>query len=304
MELCGVSDGRLFIFGLGFSAIAIAGRLMQEGWHVEGTVRDAGKAKDLRAQGIHAHVYDGADALPDLAGALSAASHLLISVPPRGHGDPVLRDYAATIRCVAKNLDWIGYLSTVGVYGDRQGADVDEDSELLPASERGERRVMAEEGWRELAGEADVPLAIFRIAGIYGPGRNQLETVRAGTAKRIIKDGQVFNRIHVEDIATAVIASMRNPPDGVRAYNLADDEPAPPADVVAYAAGLLGIAPPPAIPFEQAELSPMARSFYGESKRVSNARIKTELGVRLKYPSYREGFQALLAQMRSGQAAK
>ncbi|NWG45986.1 MAG: NAD-dependent epimerase/dehydratase family protein, partial [Alphaproteobacteria bacterium] len=204
----------------------------------------------------------------------------------------------ADIAALAPGLVWVGYLSTTGVYGDRGGEWVDEESPLAPTTERGARRVEAEAGWRALAEAHGLPLHIFRLAGIYGPGRNQLETVRAGTARRLHKPGQVFSRIHVEDVAACLLASLRRPRPGA-VYNLCDDEPAPPAEVVAHAAALLGVPPPPLEDFETAAptLSPMARSFYAESKRVRNDRLAAELGVRLRYPSYREGLAALAATL-------
>lgn len=286
----------LFIFGLGYSASMLAHRLMAQGWTVAGTVRSPGKAQALTDAGIAALVHDKGKS-EAIADRLKRASHILSSVPPDEEGDPVLRAFAPLIAGQADRLSWLGYLSTVGVYGDRQGGMVDEGSDLRPANERSRRRVEAERQWTALARRMGAALAIFRIAGIYGPGRNPLEAMLAGTARRIVKPGQVFNRIHVADIATAIAASMARPPDGVRAYNLADDMPSPADEVVAHAAGLLGLEPPPEIPLAQAGLSPMGLSFYGESKRVLNRRIKQELGVVLAYPSYREGLAALHAAM-------
>ena len=211
-------------------------------------------------------------------------------MPPDEAGDPVLDCYAKAI--AGLGTEWIGYLSTTGVYGDRAGGWVDEASDLRPAGERGRRRVAAERGWLDLWEQSGRPAHLFRLAGIYGPGRGPFEQVRAGTAKQVIKPGQVFSRIHVHDIVQVLEASMARPNPGA-IYNVCDDDPAPPQDVIAEASRLLGLAPPPEIPFETAALSPMARSFYEESKRVSNRRIKEELGVRLRYPSYREGLAAL-----------
>ncbi len=191
----------------------------------------------------------------------------------------------------AAQLDWVGYLSTTGVYGDHGGGWVDEDTPLTPGTRRGAMRLAAEDAWRAIP---DLPLHIFRLAGIYGPGRGPFAKVRAGTARRIVKPGQVFSRIHVEDIAQVIEASLRQPDPGA-VYNLCDDDPAPPQDVILHAAELLGVTPPPEEPFESAEMGAMARSFYAESKRVSNRRIKEELGVRLYYPDYRAGLAALLA---------
>jgi nucleoside-diphosphate-sugar epimerase len=226
-----------------------------------------------------------------MVAALGGTTHLLHSIPPGHDGDPVLRHYRAEIAHLS-TLDWIGYLSTVGVYGNYAGAVVDETAQPHPNNERTRARVVAESGWLALGEEAGRPAQVFRLAGIYGPGRSALDKLRAGTARRIVKPGQVFNRIHVEDIATVLEASIARPRAGAT-YNVADDEPAPPEDVIAYGAELLGIEPPPEVPFEEADLSPMARSFYGDSRRISNALIKSELGVRLAYPNYREGLQTL-----------
>jgi nucleoside-diphosphate-sugar epimerase len=223
-----------------------------------------------------------------LAPALARATRVLTSVAPDGAGDPILRDHSAEL--AAARPEWVGYLSTTAVYGDHQGGWVDEETPLTPSTERGAARVRAEADWAALG----LPLHIFRLAGIYGPGRGPFEKVRDGTARRIIKPGQVFSRIHVEDIAQVVAASMARPRPGA-VYNVCDDDPAPPEDVIGHAAELLHLPVPPAIPYDQAEMTPMARSFYAESKRVRNDRIKDELGVRLRYPTYREGLAALLA---------
>jgi nucleoside-diphosphate-sugar epimerase len=249
-------------------------------------------------------IFDGASAEPGIARALTGADALLVSIPPDAEGDPTLRHFAAAI-AAAPRLAWIGYLSTVGVYGDHGGGFVDEDTPPQPLGARSRRRLEAEEAWLELGDRAGKAVHVFRLAGIYGPGRNALAQLGAGTARRIIKPGQVFNRIHVEDLAAVLAASIARPRAGA-VYNLADDEPAPPQDVVAYAAGLAGIAPPPAVAYEEARLTGMAASFWGECKRVGNRRIKDELGVALSYPSYREGLAALHAAgegRRSGQAA-
>lgn len=261
---------RLFVHGLGYSAERLALRLASEGWEIAGTTRDSGKAKRFAARGWNRFARE-------------EATHLLISAPPGEAGDPFLPGFEAL-----PGLLWAGYLSTTGVYGDRSGGWVDEESALLPTGVRGRRRVEAETGW----GALGLPLHVFRIAGIYGPGRNALAAARTGRARRIVKPGQVFSRIHVDDIAAVLAASIARPNPG-RAYNLADDRPAPPAEVTEFACGLLGLKPPPAEPFETAGLSPMAAGFYRDSKRVSNARIKAELGVRLRYPTYREGLRAL-----------
>lgn len=272
----------LLSIGHGYSAQALARRLVPQGWRLIGTTRTPEKAKALAATGIEALIWPGAD-LP-----LSDATHVLTSVSPTSDGDPVLTAHRAAFQS-ADHLRWVGYLSTTGVYGDHDGAWVDEDTSLTPSTQRGLLRKNAETAWTAL----DVPLHIFRLAGIYGPGRGPFSKVRSGTARRIIKDGQVFSRTHVEDIAQVLEASIRRPNPG-RAYNVCDDDPAPPQDVIAYAAELLGVEVPAAIRFSEADLSPMARSFYAESKRVRNDRIKDELGVKLIYPDYRAGLRALL----------
>lgn len=281
----------LLSIGHGYSARALARRLLPFGWRVIGTTRSPDRADALRAEGTEPLIWPG----EGLAAALGQATHLLTSVAPGREGDPVLATEAAAIAAAAPKLQWVGYLSTVGVYGDHQGGWVDETTPLTPATARGRARVAAEAAWSALARQAGLPLHIFRIAGIYGPGRGPFEKVRDGSARRIIKPGQVFSRIHVEDIAQVLAASIARPDPGA-IYNLCDDDPAPPEDVLSYAAELLGLPAPPAVAYDAAEMTPMARSFYAESKRVRNDRIKTELGVRLLYPDYRSGLQALLAQ--------
>ena len=284
---------RLFCFGLGFSARALAARLRPAGWRIAGTTRGAEKAAALRAEGIEAFAFDRGRPLADPVAALAGTTHVLSSVPPDEAGDPVMDHHATDLRACG-GLSWLGYLSTTGVYGDRAGGWVDEDSAFEPTGARGRRRVDAERAWLDLYREDGLPVHVFRLAGIYGPGRNALETVRAGRARRIDKPGQVFSRIHVADIAAVLEASIARPHAG-RAYNVCDDHPAPPQEVIAHACALLGRDPPPLVPFEAAELSPMGRSFYRDNKRVSNRRIKEELGVALAYPDYKAGLQALLA---------
>lgn len=279
----------LLSFGHGFSAQALARRLPPD-WRVIGTTRSQDKAAALMAAGTEPRLWPGADMTP----ALDAATHLLLSAAPDAEGDPVLRALGPEIAARAGQLAWVGYLSTTGVYGDHGGEWVTEESPLTPATERGQARVRAEAAWRRLHDDHGLPLHIFRLAGIYGPGRGPFAKVRNGTARRIIKQGQVFSRTHVDDIAQVLHASILAPAPGT-AYNVCDDDPAPPQDVIAEAARLLGLPVPEAVAFEDAEMSPMARSFYAESKKVSNARIKEDLGVRLLYPDYRSGLRALLA---------
>ncbi|WP_133611761.1 SDR family oxidoreductase [Dongia mobilis] len=281
--------GHLFCFGLGYSARRLADRLLSAGWRVSGTCRSPEKRQALARAGIAAEIFDREHPVPDLARHLAAATHLLSSVPPDGAGDPVIDLHRAEIDAAAPHLAWIGYLSTTGVYGDRGGAWVDEQSDLSPSGERGRRRLLAERAWAALA----QPAHLFRLAGIYGPGSSALDTVREGRARRVVKPGQVFSRIHVDDIVNVLTASMARPNPGA-AYNVCDDDPAPPADVITFACTLLGVAPPPEVPYESADLSPMARSFYDDNKRCRNDRIKHELGVTLAYPDYRTGLRALL----------
>lgn len=285
-----VTDKHLFAFGFGSTASALAARLQGRGWRVSGTCRTSKKAEAIRSTGVQPHLF-GEDQKLD-AHAFDSVTHLLISIPPIAEGDPVLQALQGEIASRRESIEWIGYLSTTGVYGDRAGALVDETMEMAPTSDRGRRRQAAEEAWFALGREMGVPVQTFRLAGIYGPGRNQIVSLRTGKARRIVKPGHVFSRIHVEDIATVLEASIAKPNAGA-AYNVCDDEAAPPQDVVAFAADLIGMVPPPEVAFENADLSPMAKSFYAESKRVSNERIKQELGVELRFPTYREGLRAL-----------
>ncbi|WP_420568873.1 SDR family oxidoreductase [Thalassovita sp.] len=276
----------LISFGHGYSAAALAQRLISRDWRVFGTTRSPEKAKPIRETGVTPIVLDDKDA--QVESALSHATHLLISAGPGADGDPTLRRFGAQI-AAAPHLEWVGYLSTTGVYGDHQGGWVDENTPLTPSTQRGKWRVAAEREWQSLG----LPLHIFRLAGIYGPGRGPFAKVRSGTARRIIKENQVFSRIHVEDIAQVLHASITRPNPGA-IYNVCDDLAAPPQDVIAHAANLLGLPVPPAVPFEHADMTPMARSFYAESKRVRNDRIKDELGVSLTYPDYQSGLAALI----------
>jgi nucleoside-diphosphate-sugar epimerase len=291
--------GQMLIFGAGYTGRVFGARLAQEGWRVWGTTRERERLEGLAGVGIEPLLWPG----EDLAPAIAAADHLLVCTAPDVEtGDPVLRDWRAAMAAAAPRLKWVGYLSTTAVYGDHAGGWVDEETPLAPATPRGRARVAAEAAWQALAEETGLPLHIFRLAGIYGPGRGPFAKLRAGTARRIVKPGQVFSRIHVEDIATVLAASVARPNPGA-IYNVCDDDPAPPEEVIAHAARIMGLPVPPAEDFATAQMSPMARSFYAESKRVRNDRIKRELGVKLKYPTYKAGLEALLKAEKAAGAA-
>jgi nucleoside-diphosphate-sugar epimerase len=286
---------RIFLLGAGYSARAFAFRQRGQAEAIFGTTRSPEKLETLRRQGIKPLLFNGDEIGSETAAALKHATHLALSAAPgtdaeNGAGDPLLPHVDGRIRQFMPDLRWIGYLSTVGVYGDHGGDWVDETSECRPVSRRSVARLAAERAWQALAGQAGLPLAVLRLAGIYGPGRNALANLAAGTARRIVKPGQVFNRIHVEDIAGALALLAEREAGGV--FNLADDMPSPPQDVVAFAAALMGVEPPPEVDFGTAEMTPMARSFYGENKRVSNARLKAA-GYRLAFPDYASALTAM-----------
>ena len=286
-----VGTKRLFCFGLGYSATELAARLAREGWTVSATATTQTGAERIAALGYEAYVFDGTHADPAIPRALETASHVVLSAPPGPIGDPAFVQFGKAL-ADSQTARWIGYLSTIGVYGDWQGGWVDEDSELRPKSARSLRRAAAEQAWLDLGRETGKTVLVFRLAGIYGPGRGAIENVLDGTARRLIKPDQVFNRIHRDDIAGILQAAIQHTPKHT-IYNVTDDEPAPPQDVVAYAAHLLGHPVPPDIAYDPATLSPMGASFYSENKRVSNARAKADLGWQLEYPTYREGLSAL-----------
>ena len=275
------SHKTLLCIGFGYTARALAAALAGPDWRIIGTTRDRAEAAPMA--GVTLCTWPG-DPVP-----LSGVTHVLLSIAPTEGGDPVLASMAEDIAALP-GLEWVGYLSTTAVYGDHNGAWVDETTPLTPASRRGDLRVEAEAGWQAIA---DLPLHIFRLAGIYGPGRGPFAKLMSGRARRIVKPGQVFSRIHVDDIAQVLVASIARPDPGA-IYNVCDDEPAPPQDVLGFAAELLGLPMPAEVPFDEAGMSPMARSFYGENKRVRNDRIKDELGVRLLFPDYRSGLRAVL----------
>lgn len=280
----------LLSLGHGFSAQALASLLVKDGWRVIGTTRKPEKLDQLKAAGVEPLLWPC-----DLTDVLSEATHVMTSAGPDAEGDPILRLVGEDIAKAAPNLQWVGYLSTTGVYGDHDGGWVDEGSDLDPATVRGQRRVKAERAWLDMPG---LPVHVFRLAGIYGPGRGPFAKLRRGVAQRVIKKNQVFSRIHVEDIAQVLKASIDAPNPG-RVYNVCDDDPQPPEVVIEYAAELLGMEPPPAVSFEEADMSPMARSFYSDSKRVRNDRIKDELGVKLLYPDFKSALHAMLAAERN-----
>jgi nucleoside-diphosphate-sugar epimerase len=282
-------SAHLFSYGHGYSAAALAKLLLPADWTITGTTRNAEKAQTLRKMGINARVTPNDDISDDIKN----TTHLLISAAPTTDGDPFLCKHMNDLK-TAKKLEWVGYLSTTGVYGDHDGGWVDETSPLTPATARGKARVAAEAQWINVCKDLGLNLKIFRLAGIYGPGRGPFAKVRNGTARRIIKPNQVFSRIHVEDIAQVLLASI-NRPKSSQIFNVCDDMAAPPEDVIGYAAELLGLPLPPTQDFETANMTPMARSFYAESKKVRNDRIKSELGVELIYPDYMTGLNALLA---------
>ena len=279
----------LLAMGLGYSAAALSRRLLAQGWRVIGTTRSPEKAARLQAQGIEPLIWPGTP----LDGALAEATHILLSIAPDAAGDPVIVAEAEALR--RAKPEWVGYLSTTGVYGDHDGGWVDETTPLTPGTARGGQRVLAEAQWQALAADQGWPLHIFRLAGIYGPGRGPFRKVKDGTAQRIVKPGQFFSRIHVEDIGQVLDASIHRPDPGA-VYNVCDDDPSPPQDVLAHAAELLGLPIPPEVDIDKADMTPMARSFYAESKRVRNDRMKRGLGIKLLYPTYRDGLAALLAE--------
>lgn len=281
---------RLFCFGLGYTATVLAERLSElPDVAIAGTRT---RPEGIGLAGVKIAPFQGDSRHSEVVDLLQGSTHILVSIPPDLEGCPALRVFKDDLAKL-KSLEWVGYLSTIGVYGDTKGEWVDEESPVRPASERSLRRWHAERGWRTFGQEAGVRTEVFRLPGIYGPGRSVIESLRSGTARRIIKPGQVFNRIHVVDIARALEAAM-DQATAFDTYNVVDDEPAPPQDVIVYGAELLGIPPPPEVSYEDARLSPMAASFYAETKRVRNTRLKTALDFELLYPTYRDGLLAIV----------
>lgn len=280
----------LFCFGLGYSASWLARDLQGQGWRISGTHRPG----DEKSNGNFA--FDRNTPLDDFEAAFDGVTHVLMSIPPDAAGDPVLDVHGDDLVRLAKQIEWMGYLSTVGVYGDTGGKPVSETSRLLPTQERSRFRGLAETRWQNLAVRSQLPLHVFRLAGIYGPGRSALDKVRAGRSQRIASPGHLFSRIHVADIANVLKASMAQPnPGGV--YNVCDDDPSEPSDVIKFACELLNAEVPDAIPFEEAlsTMSPMAQTFWADNRLVMNDKIKDQLGVKLDYPDYKSGLQAVLA---------
>lgn len=283
-------NNHLLIFGFGFTSEAVAEKLKSSFSTISGTTRSEDKSKILRSRDITPILFDGEKISEELSSTLETATHLLISIGPNDAGDPVLNAAAKRLK-KCKNLQWIGYLSTVGVYGNHDGAWVDETTTCKPVSKRSIQRLGAEKAWLDFGRELNIPTAIFRLAGIYGPGRNAFMNIEKGNARRLVKPGQVFNRIHREDIASAVALAVEKSAHGI--FNITDDLPAPPQDVVAYAHKLADLEPPEEIDFETADLAPMARSFYGENKRVSNAKSKSVLGLEYAWPNYHQSLNRM-----------
>lgn len=291
-----MTQPHLFCFGLGYSGLTLARNLLAEGWQVSGTCRTSEKAEKLAAEGINTYTFGGERAIRNISSVLKGVTHILNSTPPDAALDPVLKHHRADLEAISNNLHWAGYLSTIGVYGDCGGDWIDETRPASPISAGSQQRLDAEIQWLDFGQRSSVATHIFRLPGIYGPdGRSQIDALKAGRAHRVIKEGQVFNRIHVEDLVQTLMASIQKPNNG-RIYNVSDDEPSPAHDVVTFAASLLAMDPPPKISFSDANLSPFATHFYTECKQVKNTRIKNELGVILKYPTYREGLSAIAAE--------
>ena len=285
-------EKHLFCFGFGYCCEYLMSSLQQEGWRISGTTRDPDKRRELRSRGVQAHLFDYDVPLLDPLYIMRDVTHILISTPPSEAGDPTFTMHAHDIEQL-QNLEWLGYLSTTGAYGDRDGGWVDENTPPRPTTKRGSRRLKAEEQWLSTHQNYNVPTHIFRLAGIYGPGRSAIDSVRSGIARRIDKPGHAFSRIHVEDIVNILLASIEHPKSG-EIYNVCDDLPAPSHEVILYACELLGVEPPPLLPYDKVDLAPITQSFYTDNKRVRNDKIKNDLGVRLMYEDYKKGLEACL----------
>ncbi len=284
---------QLFIFGFGFTSQAVAEKLKPRFSNIFGTTRSEEKVAAMRSHGVTPVLFDGETLSDELVVALQSATQLLISIGPNEFGDPVL-SAASEVLKNCQQIKWIGYLSTVGVYGNHDGAWVDETTQCKPVSKRSIQRVAAEKAWIEHAEKFDIPTAVFRLSGLYGPGRNTFMNIEKDKARRLVKSGQVFNRIHREDIAEAIELAIAKSASGI--FNITDDMPAPPQDVVTYAHELMGKEPPEEIDFDTADLTPMARSFYGENKRVSNKKSKEVLGLEYTWPNYRESLTRMWSE--------
>ncbi len=294
-----MSKKHLFCFGLGYTGNALGNILLKEGWQVSGTCRTTKEQSELNLQGFKTYRFDDAHTEAGLLESLTSASHLLSTVPPGNSGDPILPFLEKNL-IKTDSFSWAGYLSTTGVYGHRDGRWVDENSETRPLSLRGQKRLIAEQAWQNLSNQYSLPLHIFRLSAIYGPGRNSLLRVLEGKARRIDQPGLFFSRIHLTDLVQVLRASIEKPsPDHI--YNVGDDLPAPPEEVIRFACELLNIDPPPLVPLEKCEMSDLAKSFYQDSKRVSNSRIKNELGVRLEFPDFKAGLTSLFKNMKQNQ---
>ena len=286
-------DRKLFCFGFGYTAGFLAEALKPRGWKIAGTTTDPDKRDALIEKGVDAVLFDHQHSIMDPHQTFEGVTHILLSIPPDAEGDPVFEVHGADIAAI-KTLEWVGYLSTTAVYGNQDGNWVDETSTPAPSSRRGSQRLKAEQQWQSLCLGEGLPLHIFRLSGLYGPGRSALDSVRAGTAQRIEKPGHVFNRIHVDDVVQVLEASIARPHPGA-IYNLADDMPSSSHEVVTFACNLAGLDPPPLVSFDQTEMAPIVRSFYKDNKRVRNDRIKQELGVELKYPDYIAGLKSCIS---------
>ncbi len=288
------NNKKLFCFGYGYCAEHLAKELLKDdgNWKIAGTTRDRYKKQELKESGIDGYLFDYDHPLGDPIHALRDTTHLLISTPPYSDGGPAFMAHAADI-AKSSSIEWIGYLSSTSVYGNRDGDWVDETSELKPSTIRGSRRAAAEQQWYSLFRNHDIPVHIFRLSGIYGPGRSAIDTVKANVARRIDKPGQAFSRVHIDDVVQVLKASIEHPSPG-SVYNVCDDDHAPGHKVIEYACKLLHYEPPPLVSFYEADLAPIARSFYTENKRVKNDKIKEELGITLKYPSFKSGLESCL----------
>lgn len=285
-----MSDKHIFIFGLGYVGIHLAQALYSQGWKVTGTTRNPGKFDPALAQKWHILEFNDGTKITHLEHHLSHASHVITTISALSGHDPVLATHEAEIRAFTR---WVGYVSATSVYPDQEVGFIDETVPPAPTTKRGKARLAAEQQWGQLCNAE-----ILRVAGIYGPGRNAIEAVLDGKARIIEKKGQLFNRIHQTDITAIILAAIASPRPG-RIINLCDEEPAPQGDVIRYASQLVGLAPPAPIPFEEADLTPMARSFYQSHRRLRSSVIGPELGLSLRYPTYREGLKSLLEQVQA-----